>query len=102
MKSSLPISIKLKRTNRHKNPRNNLLNRRNNCHVITSIPPYYNFLQRKTLYDTLKLGSWNPLGFISENVAASIYYGREYSDETKKKTVLLYNLGSTSLEISII
>lgn len=70
--------------------------------VVMSIPSYYNYFQRKTCYDTIKLGNWNPLAFISENVAASLFHGREYSDETNKKMVLFYNLGSTSLEVSLI
>lgn len=70
--------------------------------VVITVPPYYGIPERYALIDAIQLAGLNPLSFIHENTAAALYYAIERKDENKTHTVLFYNLGSTSLKVSLV
>ena len=43
----------------------------------------------------------NPVGLISENSAAALYYAVDRLDQNKTHTVLFYNLGSSGLKVTL-
>ena len=69
--------------------------------VAVAIPPFWSFKERYALHDSLTLADLNPLAFISENTAAALYYSLERQDN-ETHTAMFYNLGSTSLKVSLV
>jgi len=69
--------------------------------IAVTVPPYWNFKERYALYDALVMADLNPLAFVSENTAAALYYALERQDN-QTHTIILYNLGSTSLKVSVV
>lgn len=70
--------------------------------AVLTIPPYYRMRERFALYDAMQFAGLTPLAFIHENTAAALHYGIERKDENKNHTVIFYNLGSTSLKVSLV
>jgi len=68
--------------------------------IAVTVPPFWGFKERYALHDALLLADLNPLAFISENTAAALYYALERQDNVTH-TMLMYNLGSTSLKVSL-
>lgn len=70
--------------------------------VVVTVPPFYGIPERVALAEAVTLASLKPLAFVHENTAAALYYAIERKDENKTHTVLFYNLGSTSLKVTLV
>jgi hypoxia up-regulated 1 len=69
--------------------------------IVVTVPPFWNFRERYALHDALVMADLNPLAFVSENTAAALYYALERQDN-QTHTIILYNLGSTALKVSVV
>lgn len=49
-----------------------------------------------------KLAGLSPLGLVNENSAAALYYGLNRLDENGTQTILIYNMGSEHLQVSLV
>jgi hypoxia up-regulated 1 len=73
--------------------------------VVLTVPSYSTIVERRALLDASSLVDLNVLLFIDENTAAALHYAMDktfdvYPNNTQ--TILFYNLGASSLQISII
>ena len=69
--------------------------------VVITVPPYAGFKYRLALRDAVRLADLNPLAFIHENTAAALYLGINRMDNETKK-MIFYNMGSSSLKVSLV
>ena len=73
---------------------------------VATVPPYFGTAERYALFDAFKIGKANPLGFISENMAAALKYvldGMGIKRNGKNETILMvFNMGAKSTKVSII
>lgn len=70
------------------------------CVII--VPSNWNIDQRRLINEAAKIAGLMPLGFISENTAAAVKYAIDRQDLNETHRVLFYNLGSSSLKVSLI
>ena len=68
--------------------------------VITT-PGNWNADQKRALIDSANLAGLHVLAFMNENTAGALYYGIERNDN-ETHTVIFYNLGSSSLKVSLV
>jgi len=67
---------------------------------VLTVPSFYTQHERRALLDAADLADLNVLGLIDENAAAALHYGIDRVDE-KPLHILFYNMGGSSLEVSI-
>lgn len=76
----------------------------NDC--VVTVPPYFGSPERYALFDAFKIGKTNPLGFVSENLAAALKYVLDgmaiKRNGTNETTIMIFNMGATSTKVSII
>ena len=68
---------------------------------VMTVPSFYTQHERQALLDAAELADLNVLGLIDENAAAALHYGIDRVDE-KPVTILFYNMGGSSLEVSVV
>ena len=71
--------------------------------AVLTVPSFYTQNERTALLTAASLAGLNVLSLIDENTAAALRYGMDRvvpAGETK--TVLFYNLGATSLQVSVV
>lgn len=71
-----------------------------NC--VFTVPSTWTLNQRNVLYTAAVLADFYPLSFIHENTAAALNYAFERQDVNQTHTVLFYNLGSSSLKVTLV
>lgn len=71
--------------------------------VVITVPVYFGQKQRQALLDAAEIAGINVLSLVNENTAAAIQYGidLDYVADTTK-TVVFYNMGSSSTQISLV
>lgn len=67
---------------------------------VVTIPSTWNQDQRRALQDAISLAGLHLLAFVNENTAGALYYGIERNDN-ETHTALFYNLGSSSLKVTL-
>jgi len=67
---------------------------------VLTVPSNWNSDQKRALQDAVSLAGLHLLAFVNENTAGALYYGIERNDN-ETHTVLFYNLGSSSLKVSL-
>ena len=67
--------------------------------AVITVPAYFNDAQRKATQDAGKIAGLNVLRIINEPTAAALAYGIEKS--TKDETVLVYDLGGGTFDVTI-
>lgn len=70
---------------------------------VVTVPVYFSQAQRQALLDAAELAGVRVLSLINENTAAALQLAVHASvaPEDKPKRILFYNLGSTSLQVSV-
>jgi len=68
--------------------------------VVLTVPSFYTQREREALVDAVSLADYNVLSLLDENTAAALHYGIDRA-ETEDKNVLFYNLGASSLQVSV-
>ena len=69
---------------------------------VITVPPNWSLNRRRALIDAGTLSGLTTLSLVHENTAAALYYGINRLDENKTHTVLFYNMGSNSLQVSLV
>jgi hypoxia up-regulated 1 len=70
---------------------------------VLTVPAFFSQAQRQALLDAAEISGVRVLSLINENTAAALQLAvhASYDPEDKPKRILFYNLGSTSLQVSI-
>ena len=69
--------------------------------VVITVPAYFNDAQRQATKDAGKLAGLDVLRIINEPTAAALAYGLGM-DKTKKETILVYDFGGGTFDVSIL
>ncbi|CAN1780205.1 Heat shock 70 kDa protein BIP3 [Linum perenne] len=68
--------------------------------AIVTVPAYFNDSQRQATKDAAKIAGLNVLRIINEPTAGALAYGLKQS--TKKRRILVYDLGGGTFDVSIL
>lgn len=69
--------------------------------AVITVPAYFNEAQRKSTIDAGKIAGLNVLGIINEPTAAALAFGITRSCE-KEQTVMVYDLGGGTFDVTIL
>ena len=69
---------------------------------VFTIPSNWDLPKRQALYVSAQLANLTVLSFIKENTAAALAYGFERQDVNASHLALFYNLGSSSVKVSLV
>ncbi|MFY9259543.1 MAG: molecular chaperone DnaK [Gallionella sp.] len=67
--------------------------------AVITVPAYFNHAQREATKDAGKIAGLNVLRILNEPTAASLAYGL---DQTQEQTVLVYDLGGGTFDVSVL
>ena len=71
--------------------------------VALTVPAYATGLERRALIDAARVYDLNVLTLIEENTAAALHYAMDKNfDGEKETTLLFYNMGASSVQVSIV
>ncbi|KAF5401892.1 Chaperone protein DnaK [Paragonimus heterotremus] len=70
--------------------------------AVITVPAYFNQDQRQKTIDAGRLAGLNVLQVINEPTAAGIAYGVQNCRSDEKKTILVYDLGGGTFDVSIL
>mmetsp|Transcript_40066 Transcript_40066/g.96730 ORF Transcript_40066/g.96730 Transcript_40066/m.96730 type:complete len:923 (+) Transcript_40066:162-2930(+) len=68
---------------------------------VLTVPSFATQAERRAYLDAAKLGNFNVLSLIDENTASALNFGMDKMYE-EPQTILFYNLGASSLQVSVI
>ncbi|TDH66513.1 hypothetical protein CCR75_007001 [Bremia lactucae] len=70
---------------------------------VVTVPTYFSQAQRQAMLDAAEISGVRVLSLINENTAAALQLAvhSSYDPDEKPKKILFYNMGSTSLQVSI-
>lgn len=68
---------------------------------VITVPSFYNRAQRISLLVAAQAAGLKVLSLMNENVGAAIYYGVDRFDNTTTHLAVFYNLGASSLQVSL-
>ena len=70
--------------------------------VVLTVPSFYTQAERQAYLDAAKVAGFKVLSLIEENTAAALQYGldRIFTEE-KEHTMLVFNMGSASTQVSV-
>ena len=71
--------------------------------VVITHKQYATQGEKLALIDAAELAGLNVLGLVEENTAAAVHYGIDrVTEENSTHTLLLYNMGATSTQVSVV
>lgn len=70
--------------------------------AVVTVPAFFTLKQRGKLVESVEAARFGLLSLIQENTAAALYYGIERFDNSTAHYVLLYNLGASYLQVSVV
>ncbi|KAM0823558.1 hypothetical protein ACQ4PT_070798 [Festuca glaucescens] len=70
--------------------------------AVITIPAYFNDAQRQATKDAGAIAGLNVVRLINEPTAAALAYGLDKVDEKKEKTVLVFDLGGGTFDVSVL
>jgi len=69
---------------------------------VVTVPSFFVQKERQAVIDAAHMAGLKVLSLIDENTAAAVQYGIDRTFENKTHHVLYYNLGSNSLQVSVV
>lgn len=71
---------------------------------VLTVPTYFSQAQRQAMLDAAEISGVRVLSLINENTAAALHLAvhSSFDTEEKPKKILFFNMGSTSLQVSIV
>ena len=69
--------------------------------AVLSVPAHWNLKQREFILSAAEVADLYVLSMISENTAASLNYALSQRKGNKTETVMFYNLGANSLQMTL-
>ncbi|XP_051205551.1 heat shock 70 kDa protein BIP5-like [Lolium perenne] len=70
--------------------------------AVITIPAYFNDAQRQATKDAGAIAGLNVVRLINEPTAAALAYGLDKVDEKEEKTVLVFDLGGGTFDVSVL
>ena len=70
--------------------------------AVVTVPAYFNKSQRKATEDACEIAGLNCIRIINEPTAASIAYGLQEDIEDEDRSIVVFDLGGGTLDISIL
>ena len=70
--------------------------------AVITVPAYFNDSQRQATKDAGVIAGLNVLRVINEPTAAAIAYGLDKKSSSKEKSILIFDLGGGTFDISIL
>lgn len=70
--------------------------------AVITVPAYFNNSQREATKDAAVIAGLNPLRIINEPTAAAMAYGFDTEKTDKEKTVLIFDLGGGTFDVSLL
>lgn len=70
--------------------------------AVITVPAYFNGSQREATKDAALIAGLNPLRIINEPTAAAMAYGFDSEKSDKEKTVLIFDLGGGTFDVSLL
>lgn len=70
--------------------------------AVITVPAYFNNSQREATKNAGRLAGLNVMRIINEPIAAAISYGFHADDTVKEKTVLIFDLGGGTFDVSLV
>ncbi|GFS01801.1 78 kDa glucose-regulated protein [Elysia marginata] len=70
--------------------------------AVITVPAYFNDAQRKATVDAGRIAGLDVKRILNEPTAASLAYGVEKSSKDSEKTVLVYDLGGGTFDVSLL
>lgn len=71
-------------------------------HAVVTVPAYFNDAQRQATKDAGTIAGLNVLRIINEPTAAAIAYGMDKTTKQGEKTVLIFDLGGGTFDVSML
>jgi L1 cell adhesion molecule like protein len=70
--------------------------------AVITVPAYFNDSQRQATKDAASIAGLNPLRIINEPTAAAIAYGLDKKTEKGTKSILIYDMGGGTFDVSLL
>ena len=70
--------------------------------VVITVPAYFDDAQRVATRNAGTMAGLNVLDIINEPIAAALAYGMQAGGQTKEETILVYDLGGGTFDVSVI
>jgi L1 cell adhesion molecule like protein len=70
--------------------------------AVITVPAYFNDAQRNSTKDAGRIAGLNVMRIINEPTAAAIAYGLENKKTSKERTVLIFDLGGGTFDVSLL
>lgn len=70
--------------------------------VVLTVPSFWNIKMRAFIIEAAQIADLHVLSLISENTAAAINYALNQRTKNTSEVIMFYNLGSSSLEMSLV
>ena len=70
--------------------------------AVITVPAYFNDRQRQATKDAGKIAGLNVLRIINEPTAAAIAYGLDKTKQSKETTILIFDMGGGTFDVSIL
>jgi molecular chaperone DnaK len=70
--------------------------------VVITVPAYFDDAQRVATRNAGTMAGLNVLDIINEPIAAALCYGMQAGGQTKEETILVYDLGGGTFDVSVI
>jgi hypoxia up-regulated 1 len=70
--------------------------------TVIAVPSFFSQSQRQAVIDAAGLAGLNVLGLINSHSAAALQFGIERNFENNTQTVVLYDIGSGSTEVTLV
>ncbi len=70
--------------------------------AVLTVPAYFSQFQRRALMDAASLAGLKVLGLINSHSAAALQYGIERDFTNSSQTVVLYDMGSSGVEVALV
>ena len=71
-------------------------------HAVITVPTYFNNAQRQATKDAGTIAGLTVLSIINEPTAAAIAYGLNKKHGSGESTIIIYDLGGGTLDVSIL
>lgn len=69
--------------------------------AVVAVPSYFTVAEREAMLDAADIAGFNVLSLIEENTAAALQYGIDRFFENETHTMLIFNMGASSTQVSV-
>lgn len=70
--------------------------------VVISVPTYFTIIHKLIIQSSLDISELNLLSYIEDNTSAGLQYGLDKIFENKTHTIMIVNIGSANVQLTIV